>query len=100
MITTWYLQSHRTRDRSCHSCIGSPSRPEGPSRRGSLCRLVTEGTPDRSKLFGSTARGRGFMSSEELNGPCLDAAGGLGPLASGRAVTIAHTVYLPCASSV
>src|SRR5262245_6524147 len=64
MITTWYLQSHRTWDRSCHSCIGSPSSPEGPSRRGSLCRLVTEGTPDRSKLFGSTARGRGFMSSE------------------------------------
>src|SRR6516225_2001236 len=23
MITTWYLQSHRTWDRLCHSCIGS-----------------------------------------------------------------------------
>src|SRR5512143_455332 len=53
MITTWYLQSHRTWDRSRHSCIGSPSSPWGPSRRASLCRLTIRGTPDRSKLFGS-----------------------------------------------
>src|SRR5512135_3436822 len=53
MITTWYLQSHRTWDRFCHSCIGSPSCPKGPSRRGSLCRLTRRCTPDRSKLFGS-----------------------------------------------
>src|SRR5512135_1863183 len=53
MITTWYLQSHRTWDRSRHSCIGSPSSPLGPSRRASLCRLTIRGTPDRSKLFGS-----------------------------------------------
>src|SRR5512142_1698749 len=53
MITTWYLQSHRTWDRSRQSCIGSPSSPWGPSRRASLCRLTIRGTPDRSKLFGS-----------------------------------------------
>src|SRR5436305_2113301 len=53
MITTWYLQSHRTWDRFCHSCIGSPSCPRGPSRRGSLCLLAVRCTPDRSKLFGS-----------------------------------------------
>src|SRR6188508_3158813 len=53
MITMWYLQSHRTWDRFCHSCIGSPSSPLGPSRRGSLCRLSRRCTPDRSKLFGS-----------------------------------------------
>src|SRR3954467_12865199 len=53
MITMWYLQSHRTWDRFCHSCIGSPSCPRGPSRRGSLCRLTGRCTPDRSKLFGS-----------------------------------------------
>jgi hypothetical protein len=53
MITMWYLQSHRTWDRFCHSCRGSPSSPLGPSRRASLCRLMIRGTPDRSKLFGS-----------------------------------------------
>src|SRR3954452_17841123 len=53
MITTWYLQSHRTWDGFCHSCIGSPSCPRGPSRRGSLCRFAIRCTPDRSKLVGS-----------------------------------------------
>src|SRR5262245_13104982 len=52
-ITTWYLQSHRTWDRFCHSCIGSPSCPRGPSRRRSLCLLTERCTPDRSKLIGS-----------------------------------------------
>src|SRR6185312_10038638 len=53
MITMWYLQSHRTWDRFCHSCIGSSSSPSGPSRRTSLCRWQRRCTPDRSKLFGS-----------------------------------------------
>src|SRR3954449_467405 len=53
MITMWYLQSHRTWDRFCHSSIGSPSSPLGPSRRTSLCRWQRRCTPDRSKLFGS-----------------------------------------------
>src|SRR5271166_291143 len=29
IITTWYLQSHRTWDRLCHSCIGSSFLPHG-----------------------------------------------------------------------
>src|SRR4051794_13725551 len=53
MITMWYLQSHRTWDSSCHSCIGSPSRPLGPSGGTSLWRWARRCTPDRWKLFGS-----------------------------------------------
>src|SRR3954471_18125141 len=33
-MTTWYLQSHRTWDRFCHSCIGSPSCPKGAFPEG------------------------------------------------------------------
>src|SRR5271157_3349972 len=29
MITTWYLHSHRTWDRLCHSCISSSFLPHG-----------------------------------------------------------------------
>ena len=29
IITTWYLHSHRTWDRLCHSCIGSSFLPRG-----------------------------------------------------------------------
>src|SRR4051794_12478776 len=29
MITTWYLHSHLTWDRLCHSCIGSSFGPHG-----------------------------------------------------------------------
>src|SRR4051812_8155148 len=29
MITTWYLHSHRTWDRLCHSCMGSSFLPHG-----------------------------------------------------------------------
>src|SRR5262245_48593361 len=29
MITTWHLHSHRTRDRLCHSCVGSSFLPRG-----------------------------------------------------------------------
>src|SRR5271157_6473013 len=29
IITTWYLHSHRTWDRFCHSCIGSSFLPRG-----------------------------------------------------------------------
>src|SRR4051812_15203907 len=34
MITTWYLQSQRTWDKLCHSCIGSPFLPRGAFPEG------------------------------------------------------------------
>src|SRR5512147_3020346 len=34
MITTWYLQSQRTWDRLCHSCIGSSFLPRGAFPEG------------------------------------------------------------------
>src|SRR5947199_10791881 len=34
MITTWYLHSHRTWDRLCHSCIGSSFLPPGAFPEG------------------------------------------------------------------
>ena len=34
MITTWYLHSHRTWDRLCHSCIGSSFLPLGAFPEG------------------------------------------------------------------
>src|SRR5262245_60622924 len=50
-MTTWYLQSHRTWDRLCQSCIGSSFLPRGAFRKGSLCRLAGECTPDRSEAL-------------------------------------------------
>src|SRR6476659_7216597 len=50
-MTTWYLQSHRTWDRLCQSCIGSSFLPRGAFRKGSLCRLARECTPDRSEAL-------------------------------------------------
>src|SRR5512142_1532813 len=34
MITTWYLQSQRTWDKLCHSCIGSSFLPRGAFPEG------------------------------------------------------------------
>src|SRR5262249_16370014 len=34
MITTWYLQSQRTWDKLCHSCIGSSFLPPGAFPEG------------------------------------------------------------------
>src|SRR4051812_21473995 len=34
MITTWYLQSQRTWDKLCHSCIGSSLLPRGAFPEG------------------------------------------------------------------
>ena len=34
MITTWYLHSHQTWDRLCHSRIGSPFLPRGAFPEG------------------------------------------------------------------
>ena len=34
IITTWYLHSHRTWDRLCHSCIGSSFLPRGAFPEG------------------------------------------------------------------
>src|SRR5262249_25085807 len=45
---------------------GLSLRPSGAFPGESLCRLPIQGTPDRSKLFGSTARGRGFISSDQV----------------------------------
>jgi hypothetical protein len=41
-------------------------RPSGAFPEESLCRLAIKGTPDRSKLFGSTAGVRGFISSDQV----------------------------------
>src|SRR4051794_8485154 len=88
MITMWYLQSHRTWDRFCHSCIGSSSSPLGPSRRTSLCRWRRRCTPDRSKLFGSHGQrpwlhnvvifGLGLEGVVPVAGAGLDHLGALG----------------------
>src|SRR5262245_32052908 len=45
---------------------GLSLRPSGAFPGESLCRLAIKGTPARSKLFGSTARGRGFISSDQV----------------------------------
>src|SRR3954453_4650022 len=42
MITTWYLHSHRTWDRLCHSCIGSSFLPHGAFPEGGAYAVLRE----------------------------------------------------------
>src|SRR5215472_2046449 len=47
MITTWYLQSHRTWDKLCHSCIGSSFLPHGAFPEGrayAVCQRLHAGS--------------------------------------------------------
>ena len=60
---TWCLQSHRTCDRLSQLCMGRFSRPlKGAFPAGEPIPFsLPLATPDRSKLSGSSAIGRGFL---------------------------------------
>src|SRR5262245_768754 len=81
-MTTWDVQSHRTGDRLCPSCIGSSFLPRGAFRKRSLCRWVGECTPDRSEALWVTRPEAAASASSERE----DGGQGVAPALAGARV--------------
>src|SRR5512140_2861837 len=81
MITTWYLQSQRTWDKLCHSCIGSSFLPRG-----------------------AFPEGRAYAVSQRLHAGSLEALRVSRPEAIGiytaRTALLATTLYRSAVSAV